>query len=114
MQYIALIYSQEGGGPDDPDVMKRYGALVQEWREAGKMVAGDRLESSTAATTVRIRNGETLTTDGPFTETKEQLGGYFILECESLDEALAYAERIPAAQHGAVEIRPIAPVPARV
>src|SRR5947209_5420185 len=99
MQYIFLIYSQEGGA-DDPAIMKRYGELVQEVREAGKMVGGDRLQPSSAATTVRIRNGETLTTDGPFSETKEVLGGYFILECESLDEALAYAEKIPAAEHG--------------
>ncbi len=113
MQYMLLIYSQEDG-PDDPEVMRRYGAFTQEVREAGKMVAGDRLEPSTAATTVRIRNGETLTTDGPFAETKDVLGGYYLLECESLDEALAYAERIPAAEHGAVEVRPIAPVPARV
>ncbi len=113
MQYMFLIYAQEGG-PDDPEVMKRYGAFTQELREAGKMVGGDRLQPSTAATTVRIRNGETLTTDGPFAETKEVLGGYFILECESLDEALAYAERIPAAEHGSVEVRPIAQVPAQV
>ena len=112
MQYMLLIYSQEGGA-DDPEVMKRYGAFTEEVREAGKMVAGDRLEPSTAATTVRIRNGETLTTDGPFAETKELLGGYYILECESLDEALAYAEKIPAAEHGSVEVRPVAAVPAR-
>ena len=113
MQYMLLIYSQEGG-PDDPEVMKRYGAFTQEVRDAGKLVAGDRLEPSTAATTVRIRNGETLTTDGPFAETKEQLGGYYILECDNLDEALAYAAKIPAAEHGSVEVRPIAQVPARV
>ena len=113
MQYMLLIYSQEGG-PDDPEVLKRYGAFTQEVRDSGKLVAGDRLEPSTAATTVRIRNGETLTTDGPFAETKELLGGYYILECESLDEALAYAEKIPAAEQGAVEVRPIAQVPARV
>jgi hypothetical protein len=113
MQYILLIYAQEGG-PDDPEVMKGYGAFTQEVRDAGKLVAGDRLQPSTAATTVRIRNGETLTTDGPFAETKEQLGGYYILECESLDEALGYAEKIPGAAHGAIEVRPIAPVPARV
>jgi len=113
MQYMLLIYSPEGG-PDDPEVLKRYGAFTQEVRDAGKLVAGDRLEPSTAATTVRIRNGETLTTDGPFAETKELLGGYYILECESLDEALAYAEKIPAAEHGAVEVRPVAAVPARV
>ncbi len=113
MQYMLLIYSQEGG-PDDPEVLKRYGAFTQEVRDAGKLVAGDRLEPSTAATTVRIRNGETLTTDGPFAETKELLGGYYILECESLDEALAYAEKIPTAEHGAVEVRPVAAVPARV
>jgi hypothetical protein len=113
MQYMLLIFSQEGG-PDDPEVVQRYGVFTQEVRENGKMVGADRLQPSTAATTVRIRNGETLTTDGPFAETKEQLGGYYILECESLDEAIAYAERIPAAETGAVEVRPIAPVPARV
>jgi hypothetical protein len=114
MQYMLLIYAQEGGGPDDPEVLKRYGAFTQEVREAGKMVGGDRLQPAAAATTVRIRNGETLTTDGPFAETKEVLGGYYILECENLDEALAYAEKIPAAEHGSVEVRPIAQVPARV
>jgi len=114
MQYMLLIHSQETAAPDDPEVMKRYGAFTQEVQGAGKLVAGDRLQPTAAATTVRIRNGETLTTDGPFAETKEQLGGYYILECDNLDEALAYAAKIPAAEHGSVEVRPIAQVPARV
>ncbi len=114
MQYMLLIHSQETTEPDDPEVMKRYGAFTQEVQGAGKLVAGDRLQPTAAATTVRIRNGETLTTDGPFAETKEQLGGYYILECDNLDEALAYAAKIPAAEHGSVEVRPIAQVPARV
>ena len=70
-------------------------------------MTADRLRPTSAASTVRIRNGETLITDGPFTETKEQLGGYYVLECENLDEALAYAAKIPAAEHGSIEVRPV-------
>jgi hypothetical protein len=70
-------------------------------------VSADRLKPATAATTVRIRNGETLVTDGPFAETKEQLGGYYVLECENIDEALQYAAKIPAAEIGSIEVRPV-------
>ena len=109
MQYILLIYSNENGeaGGDDADVLRRYGAFTQEVRDGGKLVTADRLQPSSAATTVRIRNGETLVTDGPFAETKEQLGGYYVLECENIDEALAYAAKIPAAEQGSIEVRPI-------
>ena len=71
------------------------------------MVAGDPLEPTATATTVRVRGGKTESTDGPFAETKEQLGGYYILDCKDLDEAIAYAARIPTAAFGSVEVRPI-------
>ena len=71
------------------------------------MVGGDELSSTTSATTVRVRDGERLVSDGPYAEVKEALGGYFILECPSFDDALDWAARIPAAEHGAVEVRPV-------
>ena len=109
MQYMLLIYSDEGaeGEGDDQDVLRRYGAFTEEIRENGKLVTADRLRPSSDATTVRIRGGETLVTDGPFAETKEQLGGYYVLECENIDEALAYAAKIPAAEQGSIEVRPV-------
>jgi hypothetical protein len=107
MQYMLLIYSSENGGPDDPDVIQRYGAFSKEVRDGGKYVTADRLQPTSTASTVRVRSGETEVTDGPFAETKEQLGGYYILECEDLDEALKYAAKIPAAEHGSVEVRPV-------
>jgi hypothetical protein len=109
MQYMLLIYSSENGAGDgdEAELIRRYGEFTQEVRDGGKLVTADRLRPASAATTVRIRNGETLVTDGPFTETKEQLGGYYVLECESLDEALAYAAKIPAAEHGSIEVRPV-------
>ena len=108
MQYILLIYSDEGGEPegDQADVLRRYGAFTEKIRDGGKLVTADRLKPPSAAT-VRIRDGETLVTDGPFAETKEQLGGYYVLDCENLDEALAYAAKIPAAENGSIEVRPV-------
>jgi hypothetical protein len=70
-------------------------------------VGGDQLQDADTATTIRVRDGETLTTDGPFAETKEQLGGYYVIDCGSLDEAIEFAARIPAAERGAVEVRPL-------
>jgi hypothetical protein len=108
MQYMLLIYSNENGASDGAeDVIKRYGVFTQEVRDGGKLVTADRLQPTNAATTVRIRNGETLVTDGPFAETKEQLGGYYILECENIDEALQYAAKIPTAEYGSIEVRPV-------
>ena len=108
MQYMLLIYSNENRSDDgDEEVIKRYGKFTQEVGDAGKLVSADRLKPATAATTVRIRNGETLVTDGPFAETKEQLGGYYVLECENIDEALQYAAKIPAAEIGSIEVRPV-------
>ena len=110
MQYMLLIYSNENGAAEnDPDVLKRYGTFTEDVRENGKLVTADRLKPTAAATTVRIRNGETLVTDGPFAETKEQLGGYYVVEARDVDEAIALAERIPAARSGTIEVRPLVP-----
>ena len=112
MQYILLIYGDETGGAGmSPEDMAK-GA--QEWvdytqwlKDEGYHLAGDALHPTSDATTVRIRDGKTITTDGPFAETKEQLGGYYLVECKDLDEALVAAARIPIGPHGSVEIRPI-------
>jgi hypothetical protein len=79
--------------------------------EKGLFVGGDPLEDPSTATTVRVRDGKTLTTDGPFAETKEVLGGYYVLECENLDQALEYAAKIPSAEFGSIEVRPLMSIP---
>ncbi len=112
MQYMLLIYSSEDAwesyGEDERNAMyAEYGKLSRDLREQNAFVAGDELEPSSTATTVRVRDGEPLISDGPFAETKETLGGYYLIEAESLDEALKWAARIPSAKHGAVEVRPI-------
>ncbi len=112
MQYMCLIYSAESAGPapqspEMGEMMQRYGAFTQEVRENGVMKAGDPLQPISTATTVRVRDGATHTTDGPFAETKEQLGGYYILDCDNLDEAIEYAAKIPSAAFGSIEVRPV-------
>jgi hypothetical protein len=87
--------------------MAAYGAFGQAAQEAGVLLGGEGLQPTSTATTVRVRNDETLTTDGPFAETREQLGGYYLLDCKDLDEAIGWAARIPGAQSGSVEVRPI-------
>src|SRR6266571_4136216 len=87
-----------------------YQTFTNELRESGAFVAADQLQPTATATTVQVRDGERLTTDGPFAETKEQLGGYYLIDVESLDEALEWAAKIPAARHGKVEVRPIVQV----
>jgi hypothetical protein len=113
MQYMLLIYN----APDAWDSMSEdeqgqvygaYGTFTEELQASGKLVAGDALQPIGTATSVRVRDGETLTTDGPFAETKEALGGYFVFEADNLDDAIAMAARIPAARRGgAVEVRPV-------
>jgi hypothetical protein len=108
MKYVALIYADPNGWDEVPEgeqqrIMERYMALARE----PVAVGGDQLQDADTATTVRVQNGETLTTDGPFTETKEQLGGYYVVDCGSLDEAIEFAARIPAAERGGVEVRPL-------
>ena len=88
-------------------MMERYGAFAKDASEKGKMAGGNPLEAVATATTVRVRDGKTESVDGPFAETKEQLGGFFILDCEDLDEAIEYASRIPSAEFGSIEIRPV-------
>jgi hypothetical protein len=112
MQYMLLIYGEPGRWESAPEeerneVRGRYVALAAELREREAYVDGNELQDVAAATTVRVIAGETEITDGPFAETKEALGGYFLIEAESLDEAIAWAAKIPAAAQGAVEVRPL-------
>ncbi len=112
MQYICLIYSADGAGPQPGTAefgpfMQAYMDFTEKVKSDGKFVAGDALQPTATATTVAIRNGKTETMDGPFAETKEQLGGYYLLECADLDEALRYAAMIPSAKHGHIEVRPL-------
>lgn len=112
MQYICLIYSAENAGPQPGT--PEFGALLQgyqkftdEVKEKGMLVAGDALQPASTATTVTTENGKVELTDGPFAETKETLGGYYLLECSSLDEAVEQAAKIPTAEHGRIEVRPV-------
>jgi hypothetical protein len=112
VKVMALIYGDqsvwETFSPAEREaVYARYRAFADEARDAGVMLGGDELASTRDATTVRVRGDETLVTDGPYAEVKEALGGFFVFECESMDEAIDYAARIPGAEHGAVEIRPL-------
>ncbi|WP_027578212.1 YciI family protein [Bradyrhizobium sp. Ai1a-2] len=112
MQYLLMIYQNEVeyaklDAATSQKVMEEYGAFTQSIIQSGNFKAGDRLQPVTTATTVRIRDGKTLTTDGPFAETREQLGGYYLIEAKDLDTALAIAARIPGARYGAIEVRPI-------
>lgn len=114
MQYLLLIYTEEAAEAaksleEKNALYGEYFALVKELRGSGHYIGGNPLEGTATASTVRVREGKRLVTDGPFAETKEQLGGYFLIHAENLDEALAIAERIPGAQVGSVEVRPIAP-----
>ncbi|HEX3175640.1 MAG TPA: YciI family protein [Methylomirabilota bacterium] len=113
MRYILLIYRDERAVAKLSDqerakIFKQYGDFTESIRASGAFQAGDPLQPATTATTVRMKNGKTVTTDGPFAETKEQLGGYYIVEAKTLDEAVSMAGRIPAvALGGSVEVRPI-------
>jgi len=108
MKYLALIYGEEarwaGLSPEERESeMGEYTALSQ----ADVTRGGNELDATATATTVRVRGDETLVTDGPFAELKEALGGYYVFECDSIDEACKHAARIPAARHGAIEVRPV-------
>lgn len=111
MRYALLIYTAEPTEQVPEDAMKAqldgYNAFTAHVRERGAYEAGEALDSTTTATTVRVRDGKTLTTDGPFAETKEALGGFYIVEAADLDDAIAYAAMIPGAGHGSIEVRPI-------
>jgi hypothetical protein len=112
VRYLALIYTNEAtqpgpGTPESAEMHASYGAFGEEATRREALAGGDALLPSTTATTVRVRDGEVLTTDGPYAETKEQLGGYYVLSCPDLDAAIALAALIPGARDGAVEVRPV-------
>lgn len=112
MQFMCLIYAAPNTGPkpgtsEFGPFMKAYVDFTETVKADGKFLAGDALQGVETATTVSVRKGKTETIDGPFAETKEQLGGYYLLECADLDEAVKYAAMIPTAEHGRVEVRPL-------
>jgi hypothetical protein len=112
MQYLLMIYSNEAeyakmDAATGQKMTEEYGVFTQSIIQSGNFKGGDRLHPSTTATTVRVRDGKTLTTDGPFAETREQLGGYYLIEAKDLNAALAIAARIPGARVGSIEVRPI-------
>ena len=108
MQFLALIYA--GEDQDDVDMetlIAQYQVFEEQLDSAGIMLGGNALEAVSTATSVRVRKGQSELTDGPFAETKEQLGGYYLLECKDLDEALEWAAKIPSARYGTIEVRPV-------
>ena len=112
MRYMCLIYGNEAREEvqteaERSEMMQGYMAFSQEVREAGVFEAGDPLMPTETATTLRTDGGSIVNIDGPFAETKEQLGGYYILDCENLDQALAFAAKIPGVKNGSIEVRPI-------
>ncbi|MCB9780866.1 MAG: YciI family protein [Alphaproteobacteria bacterium] len=112
MQYLLLIYSNEADGQTMTDAergafMDDYRTFTQRIVASGEFKAGDALHPVATATSVRVRDGQTLLTDGPFAETREQLGGYYLVDAENLDRAVEIASQIPSAKHGTIEVRPI-------
>jgi hypothetical protein len=109
MRYLLLIYGNEAAADaaPDPSEMQKWFDYTDRLKASGCYVAGEALQPTATATTVRVKDGKTLTTDGPFAETKEQLGGYYLVDCKDLDEALKWAADIPSVGHGPVEVRPI-------
>jgi hypothetical protein len=117
MQYMLLIYGPEARWQSVSDeergpIMQKWMAYTDELRESGALLAGDALQPTSTATTIEFREGENLTTDGPFAETKEQLGGYYLIEVESIDDAIEWASKMPVGPGGKVEVRPTAQVTA--
>ena len=112
MRYLLFICTEEAAdqamSPDEASArMVKYGAFQDEMRRRGALEGGARLHPTSDATTVRVRNGEVMTFDGPFAETKEQIGGYYVVDCKDLDEAIEIAAKIPGAGEGCIEVRPI-------
>ena len=112
MKYLCLIYENEGmweklSKEDGDRIMGEYFAFTDDIRKSGQYLGGEALQPTATATTVRVRNGKIGNTDGPFAETKEQLGGYYLVEAKDLNEAIKVAARIPAAKNGSIEVRPI-------
>ncbi|MDX3966631.1 YciI family protein [Bradyrhizobium sp. PUT101] len=112
MQYLLMIYQNEveyakNDAATSQKMLAEYQAFTQSIIQSGNFKAGDRLQPTTTATTVRVREGKTLATDGPFAETREQLGGYYLIEAKDLNAAIEIAARIPSARIGSIEVRPI-------
>jgi hypothetical protein len=112
MRYLLLIADDEStrnaiAAEGDAATLNEYGEWVKTMADRGVLQGGERLRPASDATTVRVRNAEVLSTDGPFAETKEQLGGYFLVDCKDLDEAIEVASKLPGARTGSVEVRPI-------
>ncbi len=112
MHYLLLIYQEEAAHAQWSQEQlaaefAAYNTYTEAAMKSGALLGGNALMPTNTATTVRVRNGKTLTTDGPFAETKEQLGGYYLMNCKDLDEAMALAAKIPAASDGSIEIRPV-------
>lgn len=112
MKYVALIYTDpayaEAMSPEEREAyVGKYLEFGRMGREQGAVLDGKQLASVATATQVRVVDGETVVTDGPYAETKKQLGGYYMLECDSIDEAVELAAKIPGAAHGAIEVRPV-------
>ena len=112
MKYLCLIYDEEKklgamSKSDGDQMMAEYGAFTEDVKKSGHYLGGEALHPVQAATTVRVRNGKTSTTDGPFAETKEQLGGYYLIDAKDLNDAIQVASRIPSAKMGSIEVRPI-------
>jgi hypothetical protein len=118
MQYLMLIYGVEANwakitAQEQATMHQEFGKLTQELMDTGKFRAGSQLAPTASATTVRVRDGKRVATDGPFAETKEQLGGYYLVEANDLDDAMAIAGRIPLARTGSIEVRPLVATGAR-
>ena len=112
MKYLCLIYSDQSQfakmpKADTDKMMAEYNALTEDLKRSGHYINGNPLQPTHTATTVRVRNGKLSTTDGPFAETKEQLGGYYLIEAKDLNEALQVGARIPGARIGSIEVRPV-------
>ncbi|MHB8464090.1 MAG: YciI family protein [Acidimicrobiales bacterium] len=112
MRYALLICGDESGfaavSPAEAEAsMGQYMKFGEEMTQRGVLQGGERLRPTTDATTVRVQNGEVLTSDGPFAETKEQIGGFYLVDCKDLDEAIEIASKIPGARNGSIEVRPI-------
>lgn len=119
MQYLLLIYNNERNWLElndaDVDALRGdYKSFTESIAKSGHYKGGNALQPTNTATTVRVRDGKRQTTDGPFAETREQLGGYYLVDAKDLDEAIGIAARIPGARTGAIEVRPIMPMPAPV
>ena len=112
MKYLLLMYADESIGSnyskeERQAAAKTWAEFRQEMAASGVLISSNGVAPDTSATTVRVRNDKTMITDGPFAETHEQLGGYFLVDCKDLDEAIRWAEKIPAAKYGLIEIRPL-------